>query len=59
MTDNNGRVSNFKDTILVMTTNAGAQAINKKSIGFSKLDTVKEDRGDALKNLFSLNSETD
>jgi ATP-dependent Clp protease ATP-binding subunit ClpA len=35
LTDNNGRKAIFTNIILVMTTNAGAETLNRKSIGFS------------------------
>ncbi len=35
LTDNNGRKSDFRNVILVMTTNAGAEALNRNSIGFA------------------------
>ncbi len=38
LTDNNGRKADFRNTILVMTTNAGAEAISRRSIGFTDQD---------------------
>ncbi|MGN2249891.1 ATP-dependent Clp protease ATP-binding subunit ClpA [Frateuria edaphi] len=38
LTDTNGREANFKNVILVMTTNAGAQQASRRSIGFVKQD---------------------
>ena len=35
LTDNNGRKADFRNVILVMTTNAGAEMLNKPGIGFS------------------------
>ncbi|MFW8566339.1 ATP-dependent Clp protease ATP-binding subunit ClpA [Orrella sp. 11846] len=35
LTDNNGRKADFRNVILIMTTNAGAQALSKPAIGFS------------------------
>lgn len=35
LTDNNGRKADFRNVIIIMTTNAGAEALNKRSIGFS------------------------
>ena len=35
LTDNNGRRAFFNNIILIMTTNAGAESLTKKSIGFS------------------------
>lgn len=38
LTDNNGRKADFRNVILVMTTNAGAQVLGKRSMGFTKQD---------------------
>lgn len=38
LTDNNGRKADFRHVILVMTTNAGAQDISRRSIGFNEQD---------------------
>jgi len=38
LTDNNGRKADFRNVILVMTTNAGAQEMNRPSIGFTRQD---------------------
>jgi ATP-dependent Clp protease ATP-binding subunit ClpA len=38
LTDNNGRKADFRNVILVMTTNAGADQMNRTSIGFSTQD---------------------
>jgi len=38
LTDNNGRTADFRNVILVMTTNAGAENISRRSIGFTKQD---------------------
>jgi ATP-dependent Clp protease ATP-binding subunit ClpA len=35
LTDNNGRKADFRNVIVIMTTNAGAVMLNKRSIGFS------------------------
>ncbi|HEY9103295.1 ATP-dependent Clp protease ATP-binding subunit ClpA [Chitinimonas sp.] len=44
LTDNNGRKADFRNVIIVMTTNAGAEALNKSSIGF----TSSKQSGDEL-----------
>jgi ATP-dependent Clp protease ATP-binding subunit ClpA len=36
LTDNNGRKSDFRNVIIIMTTNAGAADLQKRSIGFSE-----------------------
>jgi ATP-dependent Clp protease ATP-binding subunit ClpA len=38
LTDNNGRKAVFRNVILVMTTNAGAQEMSRASIGFTQQD---------------------
>lgn len=52
LTDNNGRKVDFRNIILVMTTNAGAFEMNRPSIGFSSQDH-SSDGMEALKKLFS------
>ncbi|GLT21570.1 MULTISPECIES: ATP-dependent Clp protease ATP-binding subunit ClpA [Zoogloea] len=52
LTDNNGRQADFRNTILIMTTNAGAESMQKSVIGFS----AKREMGDEMaeiKRLFS------
>jgi ATP-dependent Clp protease ATP-binding subunit ClpA len=38
LTDNNGRKADFRHVIIVMTTNAGAELINRSSVGFTTQD---------------------
>ncbi len=38
LTDNNGRKADFRNVILVMTTNAGAENISRRTIGFTTQD---------------------
>lgn len=38
LTDTNGREANFRNVILVMTTNAGAAQAARRSIGFTRQD---------------------
>jgi len=38
LTDNNGRKADFRNIILVMTTNAGAESISRRTIGFTTQD---------------------
>ncbi|MFQ5547223.1 MAG: ATP-dependent Clp protease ATP-binding subunit ClpA [Woeseia sp.] len=38
LTDNNGREADFRNIVLVMTTNAGAQEMSRASIGFTQQD---------------------
>ena len=52
LTDNNGRKTDFRNVILVMTTNAGAEAMSRSSIGFTTQDHTS-DGAEALKRLFT------
>lgn len=52
LTDNNGRKADFRNTILVMTTNAGAEAISRNSIGFTRQDH-STDGMEAIKKVFT------
>jgi ATP-dependent Clp protease ATP-binding subunit ClpA len=52
LTDNNGRKADFRQVVIVMTTNAGAQEIARESIGFTKQDH-STDGGEAIKRLFT------
>jgi ATP-dependent Clp protease ATP-binding subunit ClpA len=52
LTDNNGRKSDFRHVIIVMTTNAGAQEMNRPSIGFVNADH-SSDGMEAVRRLFS------
>jgi ATP-dependent Clp protease ATP-binding subunit ClpA len=38
LTDNNGRKADFRHVILIMTTNAGAENVSRRSIGFTEQD---------------------
>lgn len=38
LTDNNGRKADFRNVILIMTSNAGAQELNRRSVGFMTQD---------------------
>lgn len=52
LTDNNGRKSDFRNVILVMTTNIGAESITRSSIGFTEQDHSL-DNADAMKRAFT------
>jgi ATP-dependent Clp protease ATP-binding subunit ClpA len=52
LTDNNGRKADFRNVIVVMTTNAGAELLEKKTIGFSD-QSNESDALLSLKKLFS------
>jgi ATP-dependent Clp protease ATP-binding subunit ClpA len=42
LTDNNGRKADFRNIVLILTTNAGAREMARKSVGFDGTDTVTE-----------------
>jgi ATP-dependent Clp protease ATP-binding subunit ClpA len=44
LTDNNGRKADFRNVIIIMTTNAGAETMNKSTIGF----TTSRQQGDEM-----------
>jgi ATP-dependent Clp protease ATP-binding subunit ClpA len=52
LTDNNGRKADFRNVILVMTTNAGAERLGRSSIGFTKQDHAGDEMQE-IKRLFS------
>ncbi len=52
LTDNNGRKADFRNIVLVMTTNAGAQEMSRASIGFTQQDHSTDGMG-ILKKSFS------
>ena len=47
LTDTNGRKADFRNVVLIMTTNAGAETLNKASIGFSN----SRERGDEMEDI--------
>jgi ATP-dependent Clp protease ATP-binding subunit ClpA len=52
LTDNNGRKADFRNVIMVMTTNAGAEQMSRASIGFSHQDH-STDGMEAIKRMFT------
>ncbi|MGQ0595313.1 MAG: ATP-dependent Clp protease ATP-binding subunit ClpA [Gammaproteobacteria bacterium] len=52
LTDTNGRQTDFRNVIIVMTTNAGADRISRASIGFTVQDHMS-DATEAIKRIFS------
>ncbi|MFT3966919.1 MAG: ATP-dependent Clp protease ATP-binding subunit ClpA [Sphingobium sp.] len=52
LTDHHGKTVDFRNVILIMTTNAGAADMAKESIGFGEL-TREDAQEDAVKNLFT------
>jgi ATP-dependent Clp protease ATP-binding subunit ClpA len=52
LTDNNGRKTDFRHVIIVLTTNAGAQEMSRPSIGFTQADNTS-DGMEAIRRLFT------
>jgi len=52
LTDNNGRKADFRNVIIIMTTNAGAETMNKASIGFTNPREAGDEMAD-IKRLFT------
>jgi len=52
LTDNNGRKADFRNTVLIMTTNAGAEMLSRRSIGFTEQDN-STDGLEAVKKVFT------
>ena len=52
LTDNNGRKADFRNVMVIMTTNAGAETMNKASIGFTNPREAGDEMAD-LKRLFT------
>ena len=52
LTDNNGRKADFRSVIIIMTTNAGAETMNKATIGFTNSREAGDEMAD-IKRLFT------
>ncbi len=52
LTDNNGRTADFRNVVLIMTTNAGAESMSRASIGFTRQDH-SSDGMEAIKKSFT------
>jgi ATP-dependent Clp protease ATP-binding subunit ClpA len=52
LTDNNGRKADFRNVIIIMTTNAGAETMNKSTIGFTNVRQAGDEMAD-IKRLFT------
>lgn len=52
LTDNNGRKADFRNVIIIMTTNAGAEALQKTSIGFTSSKAPGDEMAD-IKRMFT------
>ena len=52
LTDNNGRKADFRNVVIIMTTNAGAEALNKTGIGFNRSRTTGDELAE-IKRMFT------
>jgi ATP-dependent Clp protease ATP-binding subunit ClpA len=52
LTDNNGKAVDFRNVIIIMTTNAGAQELSKSAIGFNRKNNLGADV-EAIEKLFT------
>ncbi|MDA0883314.1 MAG: ATP-dependent Clp protease ATP-binding subunit ClpA [Proteobacteria bacterium] len=52
LTDNNGKIVDFRNVVLIMTTNAGAQELSKSAIGFNRTHNEGADI-EAIEKMFS------
>jgi len=52
LTDNNGRKADFRNVILIMTSNVGAEQVSRSSMGFSVQDHTQDFEGE-LKKVFT------
>jgi ATP-dependent Clp protease ATP-binding subunit ClpA len=52
LTDNNGRKADFRNVIIVMTTNAGAESLSRNSIGFNNAKQPGDEMAD-IKRMFT------
>jgi ATP-dependent Clp protease ATP-binding subunit ClpA len=52
LTDNNGRKADFRNVVVVMTTNAGAESLAKNTMGFT-LNKQPGDEMEAIKRMFT------
>jgi len=52
LTDNNGRKADFRNVLIIMTTNAGAETLQKSTIGFTTQREMGDEMGD-IKRMFT------
>ena len=52
LTDNNGRKADFRNVVIIMTTNAGAESLAKTSMGFTKSSQAGDEMAD-IKRIFT------
>ena len=53
LTDNQGRKADFRNVIIIMTSNAGARDIGKRMVGFGEVTIKEEAMDNAVKDVFS------
>ncbi|QDH13631.1 ATP-dependent Clp protease ATP-binding subunit ClpA [Formicincola oecophyllae] len=53
LTDHNGKTVDFRNVILVMTTNAGAEAMSREAVGFARPSARSGEDEEAIKRLFT------
>ncbi|WP_294349753.1 ATP-dependent Clp protease ATP-binding subunit ClpA [uncultured Clostridium sp.] len=53
LTDNQGRKTDFRNVILIMTSNAGASTVNKSLIGFGSRHVTKDNITEEVKKIFT------
>ncbi|MFN3410794.1 MAG: AAA family ATPase [Exilispira sp.] len=53
LTDNNGRKADFRNVIIIMTSNAGTRYANKKQVGFNGIDLKDISIKEAIEKFFS------
>src|ERR1700730_17847635 len=52
LTDNNGRKADFRNVVIIMTTNAGAEALNRPVMGFTQQKVAGDEMGE-IKRMFT------
>ena len=52
LTDNNGRKADFRNVVIILTTNAGAESLSRPSMGFTNERAIGDEMAD-IKRLFS------
>ncbi len=53
LTDNNGRKADFRNAVIIMTSNVGARLLDSNIIGFTPSDSSKNDTSKAVEKYFS------
>src|SRR5207342_1026787 len=52
LTDNNGRKADFRNVMVIMTTNAGAEGLSRNSMGFTQVRVAGDEMGE-IKRMFT------